>query len=119
MESTPFDANRLKVVSRVVTAVLCAGVAVAAFAYERDRVRWWKDHHPLSAPRRNLARARASYVERQDTALMYALGGAAIVESVRVIRHELGRHPSEGEEGAVTRAGGSGAPPSSAATPGG
>lgn len=64
-------------------AVLVTGAVVGSVVWaDRALARWWKVNSPLAGPKARVARAKSTYLERQEIALDIGLVAAALVVEI-------------------------------------
>jgi hypothetical protein len=79
----------------VVTFVICAAVAAAAYRYERQRTRWWRANHPLAAAEASFDRAKTRYRRRRADVRDLREGVANISGAVHLARSGDRRRATE------------------------
>jgi hypothetical protein len=79
----------LKRLTLVATVVITGTVIGAAAVYERTRIRWWRQVHPLAAPRAGLERTLLDLQDRRGHLLTAGAAAASMIDAVRIIRRAL------------------------------
>ena len=86
MTDPPSNGVALRRLTLAATVVITGAVIGAAAIYERTRVRWWRQVHPLATPRASLERTLLDLQGKRGNLRMALAAAASMAETVRIVR---------------------------------